>query len=379
MAIDNGVATEEPLEDGLSADDAAEVYEAADRLSEDYFPVEYSITSYGADYPVDGLVKRIEAGSIYIPKFQRSYVWNIYRASRFVESLLLGLPVPAVFLSKELDSNKLLVIDGQQRLKTLQFFYSGIFGPTGNAFKLKEVVPRFKDLTYKTLKEDDRIRLDDSILHAIIVKPEDPKEEDASKKNPTSVYHIFERLNTGGVSLLPQEIRACIFHGPFIEFLNALNQDVNWRNLFGKVSARMRDQELILRFFALYFDLDNYQKPMKEFLTNFTNDNKRAEEIKLTRMRKVFADVTKTILEEFGTKALKPLKTVNAAQCDSIMYGVAKRLDQGPISDKTELKRKYEELMANAEFKTWISAGTTDENNVRSRLKLAREAFKEVP
>jgi uncharacterized protein with ParB-like and HNH nuclease domain len=291
----------------------------------------------------------------------------------------LGLPVPAVFFSKELDSNKLLVIDGQQRLKSLQYFYSGVFGPTEKAFKLKGVVNRFDDLTYQTLKEDDRIRLDDSILHAIIVKQEDPKEEDAEKKNPSSVYHIFERLNTGGVSLLPQEIRACIFHGPFIEFLNELNQDKNWRTLFGKVSARMRDQELILRFFALYYELDDYSKPMKEFLTNFTNNTRKADEVKLSQMRKTFACVTQTILDVFGSKALKPLKTVNAAQCDSIMYGVAKRLDQGPINDKLELKRKYDELLINQEFSDWIKAGTTDENNVRSRLKIAREAFKVVP
>src|SRR5206468_1129429 len=106
---------------------------------------------------------------------------------------------------------------------------------------------------------------------------------------------------------------------------------------------------------------------------------KKADDSRFSRMRKVFAEVTKTILDVFGTKALKPLKTVNAAQCDSIMYGVAKRLDQGAISDKVELKRKYDELLTNAEFNTWISAGTTDENNVRSRLKLAREAFKDVP
>lgn len=378
MQNENGIAIEEKIDDA-TVDDVSEVEDAADHLAEDYFPVEYSITSYGADYPVDGLVKRIEAGSIYIPKFQRSYVWNIYRASRFIESLLLGLPVPAVFLSKELDSNKLLVIDGQQRLKTLQYFYSGVFGPTGNAFKLKEVVPRFRDLTYKTLKDDDRIRLDDSILHAIIVKQEDPKEQDPNKTNPSSVYHIFERLNTGGVSLLPQEIRACIFHGPFIEFLNVLNQDENWRKLFGKVSARMRDQELILRFFALYFDLANYHKPMKEFLTNFTNDNRKPDEPKFAKMRKVFSAVTKTIFDVFGSKALKPVKTVNAAQCDSIMYGIAKRLDKGPVTDAVKLKQKYDELLANAEFVKWISAGTTDENNVQSRLKMASEAFKDVP
>ena len=90
-------------------------------------PIQYEISSYGADYDVEGLVKRLERDDLLIPPFQRNYVWKLKEASRFIESLLLGLPVPGVFLVREQDSNKLLVIDGQQRLKTLQFFYNGIF------------------------------------------------------------------------------------------------------------------------------------------------------------------------------------------------------------------------------------------------------------
>src|SRR5438874_10895389 len=92
-------------------------------------PTRFDITSFSADYDVEGLVKRLDRGAIFIPPFQRNYVWNIKEASRFIESLLLGLPVPAVFLAKEAASNRLLVIDGQQRLKTLQFFFAGFFNP----------------------------------------------------------------------------------------------------------------------------------------------------------------------------------------------------------------------------------------------------------
>src|SRR5262249_8906843 len=94
--------------------------------SEETVPFKYSITSYGTDYPVDGLVKRVGSGDIIIPTFQRGYVWSLREASRFVESLLLGLPVPSIFLSKEPESQKLLVIDGQQRLRTLAYFYEGM-------------------------------------------------------------------------------------------------------------------------------------------------------------------------------------------------------------------------------------------------------------
>ncbi|USB33934.1 DUF262 domain-containing protein [Paenibacillus sp. YPG26] len=227
----------------------------------------YSITSYGADYPVDSLVKRIESNAVFIPNFQRSYVWTLTQASRFIESLLLGLPVPGVFFSKESESQKLLVIDGQQRLKSLQMFYSGKFSGD-KEFTLKGVQPSLEGKTYKTLNPEDKIRLDDSIIHATVIKQDEPSDDESS------IYHIFERLNTGGTPLHSQEIRACIYHGVFNELLEELRNNVDWLNLYGNPSNRLKDQELILRIIALYFDLDNYKKPLKEFLNKYMAKNR---------------------------------------------------------------------------------------------------------
>jgi hypothetical protein len=88
-------------------------------------PEPYDITSYGADYDVEGIVRRLRRGEIFMPSFQREYVWNQTEASRIIESLLLGLPVPGVFIATDLITRRFLVIDGQQRLKTLLFFYTG--------------------------------------------------------------------------------------------------------------------------------------------------------------------------------------------------------------------------------------------------------------
>ena len=99
-----------------------------------YTPFRYAISSYGADYPVDSLAKRMRDGSIYVPKFQCKFVWDVKDASRFVESLLLGLPVPSIFLSEALDTGKLLVVDGQQRLRSLLSFYDGVWKPTSTEF-----------------------------------------------------------------------------------------------------------------------------------------------------------------------------------------------------------------------------------------------------
>ena len=95
----------------------------------------FNIKYYGADYPVFGLVQRLREGTIVIPNFQREYVWDERDASRFIESLLLGLPIPTIFFAQDKFSNNLIIIDGQQRLLTLLYYYNGKF-PNNKTFKL---------------------------------------------------------------------------------------------------------------------------------------------------------------------------------------------------------------------------------------------------
>ncbi len=332
----------------------------------------YSITSYGADYPVDSLVKRLRDKSILVPAFQREYVWNMTDASSFVESLLLGLPVPGVFLSKEEDTQKLLVIDGQQRLRSLEFFYDGVFTPTGKEFALQGVQKRFKGRTYKTLDDEDRLRLDDSIIHATIVKQDVPSDDNSS------VYYIFERLNTRGRRLHPQEIRASIYHGPFNELLKEINRDSYWRHIYGNTSSRLKDQELILRFLALYVRWEKYERPMKEFLNRYMGANRKLERQSTEALRKVFSDTIKFAVETLGEKAFKPERTLNAAVFDAIMVGLAKRLSVGSINDLAAIKRKYEGLLKNTDFADAYERSTSNEEKVKLRIKLAIQAFANV-
>jgi uncharacterized protein with ParB-like and HNH nuclease domain len=227
----------------------------------------YDITCFGADYDVDGLVKRMKRKEIYAPPFQRGYVWNMKQGSRFIESLLLGLPVPGIFLAKEPATNKFLIIDGQQRLKTLQFFFEGRFNPhddkdKSEIFKLEDVQHPFNGLTYDDLEEKDRLRLENSIIHATIIK------QDAPLDGNTSIFHIFERLNTGGLKLNAQEVRTAATYGELILLLKKLNGDANWRQIFGKPSVRLKDQELILRFIAFYLESERYEKPISKLLQN---------------------------------------------------------------------------------------------------------------
>ena len=353
--------------------DPHEVEEAFDVDAELYVPFEYSITSYGADYPVDGLVKHVEDGSIYVPSFQRGYVWNINRASRFIESLLLGLPIPGIVLSIEGGTAKHLVIDGQQRLKTLQYFYGGIFKPLQAAFHLRNVHHKFNGKGYKDLEDEDRRRLDDAILHATIIRQEQPESDDSS------IYHIFERLNTGGMMLQPQEIRSCVYHGPFSDLLQTLNYDSNWRELYGAISTRMRDQELILRFLALlYAGLDNYRKPMKECLNRFMLMHRNLDDETAKEYEAVFANTVAAIVDHIGERAFKPVRTIKAAVADAIMVGVGKRLRNDSVQNGVALRDKYDRLLRNNEFTLVTESATTDEENVRRRISLAIDAFGDV-
>lgn len=336
---------------------------------------EYSITSYGADYPVEVLVARLDAGSIFTPDFQRSYVWDYRTASRFIESLLLGLPVPGIFLSVEPDSQTHLIIDGQQRLKTLQRFYHGTFSNSTTSeriFKLTGVLSRFKDQTYKGLAVEDQRRLGNAIMHATIIRQDDPAEDQSS------VYHIFERLNSGSKQLAPQEIRSALFHGRLVELLHELNHNPAWRAIYGVPSPNLRDQELILRFLAFFFYQDNYKSPMKAFLNRYMAHNRDLERQSAFDIREIFEPTIALVQEILGNRAFRLGRALNAAVFESVMVGLARRLRYGPIEDLAALRYQYDALLTNPAFLSGITKATANEQRVAERFSAANDSFAQL-
>ena len=333
---------------------------------------EYSISSYGIDYDVEGIVRRLKRGDIEIPGFQRGFVWNQKRSSLFIESLLLGLPVPGIFLYREQDSQKQFVIDGQQRLTTLRFFYDGKFAETGRIFKLSGLESRFGGLAYKNLESSDKRKLNNSIIHATVIRQDKPDD------SGTSQYAIFERINTTATPLFPQEIRAVAYRGQFNELLVELNKDANWRELFGNIHKRKRDEELILRFLALYFCLEKYASAssMKDFLNTFMYQNRDLEKHSEADIRPLFEDTVCTILNKIGPKAFKPTRAVNAAVLDSLMIGIARRPKAGSI--ESDIRPKYDDLLGMKAFRSSTAARTSTAENVRTRIELATKAFSDV-
>lgn len=364
--VDSIAEVEEDIEDDAEQDIA--------------IPYRYSITAYGADYPVDGLVKRVDGGDVVVPTFdpdgspaadvagfQRKFIWTRSQCERFVESLLLGFPVPGIFLVKQRDGRH-LVLDGQQRLRTLQAFYRGVL--RGQEFVLEDVQKKYQGRTYTTLEEEDRRRLDDSIIHATVVRQDEPSNDQSS------IYMIFERLNTGGTTLKPQEIRVALYRGALIQLLRELNEHATWRQLFGKKSSALKDHELILRFMALLFRGDKYERPMKEFLNEYLESNQDCKEQSTEMLRKIFVTTVDTISQGIGPKAFRLKTTVNAALADAVMVGVARRvLSNKNAVDFARLRTAYDTLLQNKRFLETISKSTADEKVVADRLDLATKVF----
>lgn len=327
----------------------------------------FSITSYGADYTVDSLVKRMKGGAFKIPSFQRRFVWSQRHASRFIESLLMGLPIPSIFLYKESDTNQHLVIDGQQRLTTLQAFYDGNFGE--RKFRLAGVMEPWNGKTYEELEPSDQLKIDDSIVHAIIFRQDSPDDV------LDSIFYVFERINSGGIRLSPQEIRNCIASGPFVELVKELNLHESWRNIFGgEANKRAKDEELIIRFFSMLKDGDKYQKPMAKFLNDRSSAYNTLDDEELAAMAKVFRRTADLIWESLGSVAFRPNRPLNAAVFDAVMPAVAMKLAQGVFSSE-EFKSAYGELLSEAEFMRVTERATSDEEAVRTRRRITAEKF----
>lgn len=344
-------------------------------------PQRGTVTYFGTDFDVFGLVRRLDLGDIVVPSFdpdielksglegfQRRFVWNKPQMDRFVESLLLGFPVPGIFLVQEPDQ-RLLVLDGQQRLRTIQGFYKGII--RDKAFRLENVDTDFRELSYDTLDPESRRQLDNTFIHATVVRYEPERDAEA-------VYQIFERLNTGGTNLQPHEIRVALFHGRLVNFLRDLNDNDDWRALYGKRSIRLKDQELILRFYALWLESKAYQKPLKTFLNSFVERNREMVGWDLEARAAVFANVVGTIRKTLGASAFRLRSQVNAALCDALMVAFADRLAVNQSIDIDAALDAYQTLLENGTFVATLTSSTADEESVQRRLRLAREAFASV-
>ncbi|MGQ1840303.1 DUF262 domain-containing protein [Kocuria turfanensis] len=338
-----------------------------------------AVSYQGTDFDAEGLVRRLNRQDIVIPSFghgdeevelaafQRSFVWTRPQMDRFIESLLLGFPVPGIMLVQQSDK-RYLVLDGQQRLRTLQAFYNGMHRK--REFSLENVAGEFKGLTYTTLEPEQKRVLDNSFIQATIVKT------DGTAESRESVYQIFERLNSGGTQLTPHEIRIALYPGQFVDFLGELNEIESWRNIYGSVSPRVRDHELLLRVVALYVSSEEYFRPLKRFLNTFLGRHRSMSKLPAEDIRRHFTKAIIALDEAGAREYLRPPRArLNVATFDAVMVGAMRRAASTGSISADDVRVALDLLRANSEFTEATSAQTDTEENVRNRLRIATAAF----
>ena len=347
----------------------------------------YNINSWGADFSFSEIIRRYNSGDIIKPELQRKYVWDKKSASRFIDSILLGLPVPSIFLAK-MEDESLLIIDGYQRIMTVHDFFNGVFTDTKERFSLtnSEIInKKWRGKTFKELSIVEQRRIQNFLIHAIIFQQIQPN-------NDTGMYQIFERINTTGITLKPQEIRNCVYYGEFNNFLSRLNNNENWRSILGadKADSRMADIELILRFFAmrqLFQDIqDNKQMPSQIILNKYLNEymgkNQNIQPNEQQILEETFNKTVSFYNDTLQQDSFRNISNngnsftnkINPAIFDALMVAFS-FFDDNIIKncDIAEYKNKYIRLLQHEQFILSIKERTTKIENIKTRINLAKQ------
>lgn len=342
----------------------------------------FRITSYGADLSFRELIARYEDEELLKPELQRNYVWDRIEASRFIDSILLGLPVPSIFLAQQADE-KLLIVDGYQRIMTVYDFVRGVFSRDGRVFRLSRtnrIHERWRGQAFSELYESDQRKIRNTTIHAIIFVQHLPEGDD------TSLFQVFERINTSGRTLMPQEIRNCVAQGRFNRLLFDLNAHGHWRELFGlsEPEARMRDMEFVLRFFALssptYRQDDRERISLKRFLDLYMKNNKDMDEDECERLKQRFINAVELIFETFGSQAFHNVSPSNPDKLvekfsptlfDSMMIAADHAIETNSLAIAESPEAARREMLSDEEYRFAVTKETMSRNCINTRVSKA--------
>lgn len=341
----------------------------------------FNISSWGADMSFRELITMYEEGDLIKPELQRKYVWSKDEASRFIDSILLGLPVPSIFLAVDTQERR-LIVDGYQRIMSVYDFVRGKFSDEDKVFKLsnKEIINKhWRNKSFIELSEEEKRRIKTTTIHSIIF-------EQKNQKSDTGMYQIFERINTSGKSLKPQEIRNCVYQGSFNSLLFELNEDEKWRHILKskKPDTRMYDIELILRFFAMKdFDINSetYEKQINltNYLNIFMGENRDASDelinqyrIQFKKMISIVVDCFDDIIFRRPSKKSGYTKQIHPITFEAISIATYRKAKSNfNFNIINDYKNRYKELMSNPSFIESTTNRTTNYENIKARITLA--------
>jgi hypothetical protein len=343
----------------------------------------FKISSWGADLSFRELIERYQENELIKPELQRKYVWDKTEASRFIDSLLMGLPVPSIFLAKTKEE-KLIIVDGYQRIMTVYDYVRGIFAGDGKVFKLSKsdkINSNWKGKAFGELSDTQQRKIKNTTIHSIIFSQEHPAGSD------TSLFQVFERINTSGRTLMPQEIRNCVYQGKLNILLFELNKLPSWRTLFGSEieDQRMRDLEFILRFYALnsndFAQLTQENVSLKKFLNQFMGNHQNPTDIEIENFRERFTSSMNFILKILGKNAFNNLSSTNPGKFspnfsptifDSISIATDQLMQHSFTFRTAGLDERRHHLLLDDEYKFLITKETMRKEAIQNRIEKVR-------
>ncbi len=346
---------------------------------------ERTVKTQNIEYDLETLVKKIEKKIIKLnPEYQRNHRWTESVSSKLIESLILNIPVPLIYLSQDIDVDeeaeddisRYSVIDGQQRLTAIFQFFNNEYALIG-----LEVLKELNNSFYKDIPPFLMRRLEERTIKCLRID---------STIDSQVKYDIFERLNSGSVKLEPQELRNATCRGPFKLLIKDLSQDENFKviaqlNSDGARVKKMEDQELVLRFFALAYKdgYKDYKAGFNMFLTSKMEEFNKKSESDLVSMRKLFLQTIQKIRSNFGDKPfskyrfehneLIKMSSFNAAVFDAVVVPYSKVA----VDDRNSISYNiFQALFKDAEFFSSVEGSVNDVSKISKRIEKAFEVIK---
>ena len=305
------------------------------------------------------------------PDFQRGIVWSPLSQTLFVDSLIKQLPIPSMCISLDCKTQKRYVIDGLQRISTIIKFLSN------DDWKLsctKDIDPRISGKTVREIKDSDDLlfeKVENMIIPITILRC------DYTKPNHMEyLFHIFSRLNSGGNKLYNQEIRNCVFQGPFNSFLKEIVRTDYWKN-FAKVddsqiiTARFSNEERVLRFLAFYYEQNQYNGRLASFLNNFMEKNRIPSQDKIESFQKLVVD---TLI--IATKLRIPEDIFkNKNLVEGILVGIAHNISNLTKLSSSAIQTRLNSLLKEPPYSNEIREGLAHTDKVLERLNTSIKCF----
>lgn len=344
---------------------------------------ERTVKTQNIEYDLETLVKKIKSGVIKLdPEYQRRHRWTDEVSSGLIESLILNIPIPLIYISQDVDVDdevsseaaRYSVIDGQQRLTAVKNFLQNEFALTG-----LNVLDDLNGSFYRDLPPFLIRRLEERTIRCLRID---------STLDRQVKYDIFERLNSGSIKLEAQELRNAVSRGDFNRLIKELAKDENFRMLLqidpknpdesSKVQ-KMLDVELVLRFFALSDGgYESIKKGFKQFLSDEMDRMNSLDDNTFEIMRHKFLHVMQVIRKSLGDKAFakyrfedgewKEMSTFNAAVYDAVAVAVGDTLSDQAHELPASFCESYRELFKNEEFFTAVEGSVNDKKKVVSRI-----------